>query len=84
VAEIGRVHGDILAAVAAGPARVAGEPTAPGVFWAEVGGEPTEWIEDLDWRAYAAVLRVHALEHLAQIRAILPGASARSGPTDGG
>jgi hypothetical protein len=74
VAELGRVHGDILTAVAAGPARVAGEPTAPGVFWAEVGAEPTEWIEDLDWRAYAAVLRVHALEHLAQIRAILAAA----------
>jgi hypothetical protein len=30
-----------------------------------------EWTEELDWRAYAAVLRVHTLEHLAQIRAIL-------------
>jgi hypothetical protein len=42
-----------------------------GVFWAEVNGEPAEWICELDWRAYAAVLRVHTLEHLAQIRAIL-------------
>src|SRR2546421_374502 len=48
-----------------------GVPTAPAVFWAEIDGEPTEWVEELDWRAYAAVLRVHALEHLAQLRAIL-------------
>jgi hypothetical protein len=71
VAELGRLHADILDAVASGPAPVPGEPTAPGVFWAEVAGEPTEWIEELDWRAYAAVLRVHTLEHLAQIRAVL-------------
>lgn len=71
VAELARIHADILAAVAAGPPAAAGEATAPGVFWAEVGGEPVEWIEALDWRAYAAVLRVHTLEHLAQIRAIL-------------
>jgi hypothetical protein len=69
VAELARVHADILAAVAGGPAPSAGEPTAPGVFWAEVNGEPAEWIEELDWRAYAAVLRVHTLEHLGQIRA---------------
>jgi hypothetical protein len=42
----------------------------------EVNGEPAEWIEDLDWRAYAAVLRVHTLEHLAQIRAILAAVPA--------
>ncbi len=71
VAEIARTHADILAVVAAGPAPAPGEPTAPAVFWAEIDGEPTEWVEELDWRAYAAVLRVHALEHLAQIRAIL-------------
>ena len=71
VAEIARTHADILAAVATGPASAPGEPTAAGVFWAEVAGEPVEWIEELDWRAYAAVLRVHTLEHLAQLRAIL-------------
>jgi DinB family protein len=71
LAELSRTHADILAVVASGPAHAPGEPTAPGVFWAEVGGEPVEWIEEMDWRAYAAVLRVHTLEHLAQIRAIL-------------
>ena len=33
--------------------------------------EPLHWIEELDWKAYGAILRVHTLEHLAQIRAIL-------------
>ena len=73
VTELARIHADILGAVAAGPAAAAGEPSAPGVFWAEIDGEPREWIEELDWRAYAAVLRVHTLEHLAQIRAVLAG-----------
>ena len=73
LAEMARTHADILAVVASGPAYAPGEPTAPGVFWAEVAGEPVEWIEEMDWRAYAAVLRVHTLEHLAQIRAILGG-----------
>ncbi len=71
VAEISRLHGDILEAAAAGPAPAPGEPTAPAVIWVKVDGEPGEWIEELDWRAYTAVLRVHALEHLAQIRDIL-------------
>jgi DinB family protein len=71
VAEVARTHADILAAVAQGAPSTPDEPTAPAVFWAEVGGEPAEWIEQLDWRGYAAVLRVHTLEHLAQIRAIL-------------
>jgi hypothetical protein len=71
VAELARVHADILTVVADGPSAAHGEPTAPAVFWAEVGGEPVEWIEELDWRGYAAVLRVHVLEHLGQIREIL-------------
>jgi hypothetical protein len=71
VGELARLHADIVATAATGPAPRPGEPTAPGVFWAEVDGEPAEWTEELDWRAYAAVLRVHTLEHLAQIRAIL-------------
>ena len=70
-AELARVHADILEALASGPPAAAGEATAPAVFWAEVAGEPVEWIEPLDWRAYGAILRVHALEHLAQVRAIL-------------
>jgi hypothetical protein len=75
--ELARLHGDILEVAAAGPPAAAGEPTAPGVFWAEVAGQPVEWIEPLDWRAYAAVLRVHVLEHLAQIREILAAPGAR-------
>ena len=73
VGELARLHADILAVVAAGPAPAPdGEPpTAAAVFWAEVNGEPAEWIEELDWKAYGAILRVHTLEHLAQIRAIL-------------
>lgn len=71
VREITRFHRDIVEVAATGPDPSPGEPTAPAVIWAKVNAEPTEWIEELDWRAYAAVLRVHALEHLGQIQAIL-------------
>ena len=29
---------------------------------------PIEWIEELDWKAYVQALRVHTIEHMAQIR----------------
>jgi hypothetical protein len=34
-----------------------------------VGG--MEWIEELDWKAYAIAFRAHALGHAGQIRVIL-------------
>jgi len=32
---------------------------------------PLHWIEDLDWKAYAIVFRLHELDHLNQIKKTL-------------
>ena len=32
---------------------------------------PLHWIEELDWKAYAIVFRLHVLDHLAQARKVL-------------
>lgn len=49
------------------------EATAPVVMvvrcaTGDGGTEPVEWIERLDWKAYALAIRVHVLEHIMQIR----------------
>ena len=38
---------------------------------------PLHWVEELDWKAYAIVFRLHALDHLNQIKKTLT--AARSG-----
>jgi hypothetical protein len=40
--------------------------------------EPVHWLERLDWKAYAIVIRVHSLEHVGQIQRTL--ASLAGGP----
>jgi hypothetical protein len=71
--ELDRVHGDI-AALLAGPTD---GPPGPARAWVvmvvRVRGEdgevrPVHWTEELDWKAYVLGVRVHALEHTAQIR----------------
>jgi len=32
---------------------------------------PLHWIEELDWKAYAIVFRLHVLDHLGQARKVL-------------
>lgn len=32
---------------------------------------PLQWIEELDWKAYAIIFRLHVLDHLGQARKIL-------------
>ena len=33
--------------------------------------EPLHWIEELDWKAYAIIFRLHVLDHLGQVRKVL-------------
>ena len=33
--------------------------------------EPVHWVERVDWKAFAVVIRVHVLEHLHQIERTL-------------
>lgn len=74
--ELRTVHGDIQEALAGVPDGFATEARAPVVMVVPVpdpagGRRILQWIEELDWKAYAIVWRVHALEHLEQIRQVL-------------
>ncbi len=33
--------------------------------------QPLHWIEELDWKAYAIVFRLHVLDHLNQAKKVL-------------
>jgi hypothetical protein len=76
VQDLKACHADVLALLAGerdddpGPARAAAVLV---VTVAEADGQTRalEWIEELDWKAYAVVFRLHALDHLAQIRRAL-------------
>jgi hypothetical protein len=77
--EIRRVHGEIVQVLGRVPADFATDARAPLVMVVNLPRangttEPLEWVEDLDWRAYAIVWRLHALDHLKQIRKILAAA----------
>jgi DinB superfamily len=69
--DLKRVHAEVLdLIVATGDAPVVGA-SAPFVMVVKVSGatgsEVLEWVEALDWKAYAQALRVHTHEHLAQV-----------------
>ncbi|MFP5286265.1 MAG: DinB family protein [Thermoanaerobaculia bacterium] len=67
VREMSAVHGRFAALVAGAPEDTPLDARAPLVM--VIGGH--EWIEELDWKAYAMAFRAHALGHAGQIRAIL-------------
>jgi DinB superfamily len=74
-AELQRVHGGILEALAAVP------PDAPTAARASLimvinvptpeGFRPVHWVEEVDWKAYAIVWRPHALDHLHQAKKVM-------------
>ena len=74
--ELRQVHGDILAALDGAPADLATEARAPLVMVvnvqdAEGRSVPVHWVEDLDWKAYAIVWRLHVVDHLNQAKKVL-------------
>jgi hypothetical protein len=76
IRELGEVHGRIASLVAGAPEDTSLEVRAPVAMVIKARGEdgelrPVHWTEELDWKAHAMAFRVHALEHVAQIRAIL-------------
>lgn len=71
--ELNRVHGDIVALLAGAPDSLPGPArarVAMVVKAREEDGEvrPVHWMEELDWKAYVLAIRVHVLDHTAQIR----------------
>ncbi len=67
VREMSEVHGRIASLVAVAPDETPLDARAPVVM--VIKG--MEWIEELDWKAYAMAFRAHALGHATQMRAIL-------------
>jgi hypothetical protein len=81
-AELRRVHGDILAALEAVPADFETEARAPLVMVINVPREgggvvPLHWVEELDWKAYAIVWRLHVIDHLNQVKKVLEACHSR-------
>ena len=73
--ELASVHGEVLAALDAIPADFTTDARAPLVMVVNVPDEsgasvPLHWIEELDWKAYAVVLRLHAADHLNQAKKV--------------
>jgi hypothetical protein len=67
VGELDQVHGDIAALLTGAPDGPPGPARAPVVM--VVKG--VHWVEEMDWKAYVLGIRVHALQHLGQIREAL-------------
>lgn len=74
--EMRRVHGDIVRALEMAPADLATDVRAPVVLVVNrKGAPPLQWVEELDWKAYAIVWRLHAVDHLNQARKVLAALS---------
>ena len=75
--DLKRVQAEAVEALVAAP-DMATDARAPVVMVINVkeadGREaPLHWIEELDWKAYAIVFRLHVLDHLGQARKVLRG-----------
>lgn len=74
--ELSEVHGRMASLVADAPEDTSLETRAPVAMVVKARGEdgeirPVQWTEELDWKAFTMAFRAHALEHVAQMRAIL-------------
>jgi DinB superfamily len=74
-AELARVHKDILQALAAVSPAFTTDARAPIVMVVNIPDEsgrmmPLHWVEDLDWKAYSIVWRLHVIDHLKQAKKV--------------
>jgi hypothetical protein len=79
--ELGRLHADFLGAVAAVPTDFDTDACAPIVMVVNVQDEagrtvPYSWVEELDWKSYVIVQRLHAIDHLNQAKKVLAASAA--------
>ena len=73
--QLKRLQAEVVATLGAAPDSLI-EARAPVVMVINVkeadGREkPLHWIEELDWKAYAIIFRLHVLDHLGQTRKVL-------------
>jgi len=78
--ELKRLQAEVVDVLGAAPDRL-NDARAPIVMVVNVkepdGREtPLHWIEDLDWKAYAVIFRLHVLDHLGQARKVLRAVQA--------
>lgn len=79
--EMRRVHDDIVRTLETVPADFTTDARAPVVLVVNQKGPdgspapPLQWVEELDWKAYAIVWRLHAVDHLNQARKVLAALS---------
>jgi DinB family protein len=84
--EMETVQADVMATLESAPADLETAARAPVVMVINAnneGGEtePIEWVEELDWKAYAIVSwRLHAVDHLHQAERVLAALRARVSP----
>lgn len=87
LADLEAVHRDLLAAAESAGEETSLAVTAPIEMVVKVPSDqlddasplvPLHWLEQLDWKAYFQGLRVHTLEHRAQLARVLGDASATS------
>jgi hypothetical protein len=74
--ELRRVHRDIVTVLEGVPPDFATDARAEVVMVVNAPGDAAhpvtvEWREELDWKAYAIVLRLHALDHVKQAKKVL-------------
>jgi hypothetical protein len=75
LAEMKDIHAGVMAALEAARDDFTTDARAPIVMVAnatDVTGAtvPVHWVEEFDWKAYAAVLRLHAIDHLHQAKKV--------------
>ncbi len=73
VAELKRLHAEVLAILASVPEGFVADARAPVVLVVNAknpdGSErPLHWVEELDWKAYAVIFRLHEVDHLNQAK----------------
>lgn len=76
VEELKRLHAEILGMLASVPEGFVSDARAPAVLVVNMknpdGREgPIEWVEELDWKAYAVIFRLHEVDHLGQAKRAL-------------
>lgn len=74
--DLKQLHQDLVETLAAVPVDFATDARVPAVMVINVSGPdggtvPYEWVEELDWKAYSLVLRLHAVDHLNQAKKVL-------------
>lgn len=79
VGELKRLHAEVLGILAAIPDGFTTDARAPVVMVvnakdADGREHALHWIEELDWKAYAVIFRLHEVDHLNQARRALKAA----------